>query len=60
MTLKKAVEICRNINVENITREDKIEAIQTVINSKSNSTLLNKHQTFAVLIWVMKEYEATI
>lgn len=42
MTQKHAVQICMNINSDNISDEDKFEAIEIVAYSQSNSMLLSK------------------
>ena len=42
MTQKHAIQICMNINSDNISDEDKFEAIEIVVNSQSNSMLLSK------------------
>ncbi len=42
MKLKKAIEICKSINSDNISDDDKFEAIKIVINSQHNSMLLSK------------------
>lgn len=54
MKLKQAIEICRNINVENITLEDKLEAIQKVLSSKNPQYALTKTELVKVIEFLMQ------
>ena len=54
MKLKKAIEICKNINSDNISDEETFEAIKIVINSQHNSMLLSK----PFLMDIIKFYSA--
>lgn len=42
MKQKQAIEICKNINSDSISDDDKFEAIDVVLDSRSNSMLLPK------------------
>ncbi len=56
MKLKQAIEICRNINAENITLEDKLEAIQKVLSSKNPQYVLTKSELVKVIEFLMQRF----
>lgn len=56
MKLKQAIEICRNINVENITIEDKLKAIQKVLSSKNPQYALTKSEFVKVIEFLMQRF----
>lgn len=53
MKLKQAIEICRNINAENITLEDKLEAIYKVLSSQNPQYALTKSELVNVIKFLM-------
>lgn len=55
MKLKQAIEICRNINVENITLEDKLEAIYKVLSSQNPQYALTKSELVNVIKFLMSQ-----
>lgn len=56
MKLKQAIEICRNINAENITLEDKLEAIQKVLSSQNPQYALTKSEFVKVVEFLMQRF----
>lgn len=57
MIVKRAIDVCKNINSDNFSLEDKLTAIQTLLNSQQGSFLLPKNILFATLKFLKKEYD---
>lgn len=57
MRVKRAIEICKNIKSENIILDDKLEAIQTLLDSQQSSFNLPKNHLFETLGFLKKEFE---
>lgn len=55
MKLKQAKQICFNINAENITTEDKLEAIYKVLSSQNPQYALTKSELVNVIKFLMSQ-----
>lgn len=57
MTQKQAISICKNINFDSISDDDKFKAIEILINSQSNSMLLPKPHWVQVIKFILSAYD---
>ena len=57
MTHKQAIQICKNINSDSITDDDKFEAIELLVNSQSNSMLLPKPYWIQIIKFILSAYD---
>ena len=57
MTQKQAIEICKNINFDNICDDDKFEAIEIVCYSQSNSMVLSKPYWLEITKFLLSEID---
>ena len=56
MTQKQAVQICKNIQSDNISKDDKFEAIDAVLNSPSNLMIVTKSDLILVSRFLCNAY----